>query len=77
MVLYPGHTADQPDERPHARVGQLGAAQTQARHLVMEIFLLYIQHSLGRMLQVLAHQVNIHFLLLYHIQHRFYLCNQK
>ena len=26
---------------------------------------------------VFAHQVNIHFLLLYHIQHGFYLCDQK
>ena len=39
VVLYPGHTADQPDERPHARVGQLWAAQTQASHLVLQIFL--------------------------------------
>ena len=70
MVFYPGHTADQPDERPHARVGQLWAAQTQASHLVLEIFLVPGQ-------LVFAHQVNIHFLLLYHIQHGYYLCDQK
>ena len=39
VVFYPWHTADQPDERPHARVGQLWAAQTQAGHLVLQIFL--------------------------------------